>query len=104
MGRRKDTDQLTVHAEEICRLYRTGETIKGLRARYSSTDRSIRKLLTDNGVTIRPQGHAGRWQREIDQGLTPTPPKRTECKNTLPPEEVDRLRREIGYDPAWAWQ
>ena len=58
MARIKGLKPLTVaERQEIAKRYEAGETLEGLMAEYRRAKPTIRKVIQDEGVTIRPRGY-----------------------------------------------
>ena len=82
----------------IIDAYLEGDNIENLARVWRVGTRKIRDILTDHGVTIRSWNGGGNSSRQY-RVTTRQPGGRV-----LSPQELQRLRRAIGYDPSWVSQ
>jgi intein-encoded DNA endonuclease-like protein len=69
---------------EVIRLYKTGKTTRQIAEETDISRESVRRILNDAGIELRPSG--GR-------------PRTNPPKTPLSQAEVDRLRAMVGFNP-----
>jgi hypothetical protein len=93
---------------DMARLYRSGDTIRALAAKYNVSYGTVRRVLAAAGIPLRRGGKIKDPVNAITRLIEPTYTAATTSiwigelpTGPLPPTEVDRLRRAVGWRPDW---
>ena len=94
-GRRSRMDTEPDLATRCAAEYLAGATLQQLSCKYGIGWRMLRDRLVTQGVTIRPHGF---------QMMPSRDPAPYRGRPSLTADEIERLRRAIGYDESWRYE